>query len=150
MLKESISARGNVHFQLISEDGTSKDFGKHNLVVNSGLAFIASRLVGTAQQPVSHVAIGTGTTVASGGQTSLVSELARVALTSSTVVTTTVTNDSVQYVATFGPGAGTGPITEAALLNSVTSGTMVARTAFPVINKGAGDSLVITWKLALT
>lgn len=149
MFSEKIRATGQVSFVLTDENGNIKQQDSKNLVVNPGLAFIASRMIGTTANVMSHMAIGTGTTAAADPQTALVTESARVALTSSTIVTTTVPNDSVQYVATFGPGVGTAAITEAGLFNAASAGTMLARTVFPVINKGALDTLTLTWKITV-
>jgi hypothetical protein len=52
-------------------------------------------------------------------------------------------------VATFGAGVATGAITEAGVFNALTAGTMLCRTVFSVINKGALDTLVITWKVTV-
>jgi hypothetical protein len=149
MINETIKARGLVAFTLVDENGNTKESGTHNLVVDAGLAFIASRMKDATAAVMSHMAVGTGTTAASDAQTALVTEAARVALTSTTIVTTTVTNDSVQYVATFNPGTGTGALAEAAVLNAASGGSMLARTVFPVINKGALDTLTITWKVSV-
>ena len=149
MLVENFCAKGLVTFVLTDENGNIKEQQDHNLVVNSGLAHIISRLQGTTQAVCSHMALGTGTTAAAATQTALVAESARVALTSTTIVTTTVANDSIQYVATFNPGTATAAITEAGLFNAASAGTMIARTVFPVINKGALDTLTITWKITV-
>ncbi len=149
MFKENIRATGQVSFVLTDENGNIKQQDSKNLVVNPGLEFIVSRMIDTSDAVMSHMAIGTGTTAASAAQTALVTESARVALTSSTIVTTTVTNDSAQYVATFGPGEGTAAITEAGIFNAASAGTMLARTVFPVINKGALDTLSLTWKITV-
>ena len=149
MINEKIRATGQVSFVLTDENGNVKQQDSKNLVVSSGLAFIVSRMLGAAAAAMSHMAIGTGTTAAAATQTALVAESARATLTSSTVVTTTVANDSAQYVATFGPGAGTAAITEAGIFNAASAGTMLARTVFPAINKGALDTLTLTWKVAV-
>lgn len=149
MFSEKIRATGQVSFVLTDENGNVKQQDSKNLVVEPGLAFIASRMIGTTAAVMSHMAVGTGTTAAADAQTALVTESARVALTSSTIVTTTVSNDSVQYVATFGPGVATTAITEAGLFNAASVGTMLARTVFPVINKGALDTLTLTWKITV-
>ena len=149
MFSEKIRATGQVSFVLTDENGNVKQQDSKNLVVDPGLAFIASRIIGTTAAVMSHMAVGTGATAAADAQTALVTETARVALTSSTIVTTTVSNDSVQYVATFGPGVGTAAITEAGLFNAASVGTMLARTVFPVINKGALDTLTLTWKVTV-
>ena len=54
------------------------------------------------------------------------------------------------YVASFGAGTGTGAITEAGLLNASSSGTLLCRTVFSVINKGANDTLGITWTVTIS
>jgi hypothetical protein len=51
-----------------------------------------------------------------------------------------------QNVATFGPGVDTGAITEAGLFSASSSGTMFARQVFSVVNKGAGDTFILTCK----
>lgn len=149
MLIDKVKAKGVVHFVLTDEYGKVKEQHEQNLVVNSGLAHIVSRIIGTSQNVMSHMAVGTGTTAAAAADTALQTESARVALTSTTAVTTTATNDAVQYVATFAPGTGTAALTEAGVFNDGTTGTMLCRTVFPVINKGALDTLTITWKVTV-
>jgi Mg2+/citrate symporter len=55
----------------------------------------------------------------------------------------------VTMVCTFGAGVGTGALTEAGIFDVVTQDTvnMWCYATFDVINKAAGDSLVITWTL---
>ena len=149
MINESIKAKGIVSLVLRDEHGNIKEQQEQNLVVSSGLAYIASRMKDATATAMTHMAVGTGTTAAAAGQTALVTENARVALTSTTIVTTNVTGDAVQYVATFIPGTGTAAITEAGIFNAASAGTMLARVAFSVINKGALDTLTITWKVTV-
>jgi hypothetical protein len=150
MVNDSIKAKGTLQLTLIDENGQIKQQDEHNLVVNTGLAYIASRMKDTAATAMTHMAVGTGTTAAAAADAALGTALgARVGLDSTTLVTTTATNDSVQYVATFGAGASTGAITEAGIFNASTAGTMLCRTVFAVINKGALDTLVITWKVTV-
>jgi hypothetical protein len=152
MLQETIAAKGLVQFKLLDENGNVKEQQSTNLVVNTGLRFIAeSMLKTTTNSParMTHMAVGSGTNNADAANTALQNQLARVDLDSSTSVTTNVTNDAVQYVATFGAGVGTGAVTEAGIFNDPTAGTMLCRTVFPVINKGELDTLVITWKVTI-
>lgn len=117
-----------------------------NLVVTAGKNLIANRLVNNST-PISHMAVGSGTTSPLVADTALQTQLgARVALTSSVVSTNTIT-----YTATFAAGVSTGAITEAGLFNDATNTTtaMLSRTTFPVINKEAGDSITITWVLTI-
>ena len=83
---------------------------------------------------------------AAAGDTALGSQLgSRKALTS-----TTVTDNAVEYVATFAAGEGTGAVHEAGVFNASSSGTMLCRTVFDVINKGASDSMTITWTVTVS
>ena len=116
-----------------------------NLVVDDGLGFIASRMKDATATAMSHMAIGTGSTAAAASDSSLGSEAARQALTS-----TTVTANAVAYVASFAAGTGTGAITEAGILNAASGGTLLCRTVFSVVNKGASDSMTITWTVTIS
>ena len=116
-----------------------------NLVVTTGKNFVASRMKDATATAMSHMAIGTGTSAAAAGDTALGTEAARQALTS-----TTVTTNEVAYVTSFAAGTGTGAITEAGLLNAASGGTLLCRTVFSVVNKGADDSMTITWTVTVS
>ena len=146
MINDLIKVRGELKLTLSSPQGNVKqEIIVPNLVVTAGKNLIASRLKDTTDAAMTHMAIGTGSTAAAAGSTALGSEAGRVALTS-----TTVTNNAVAYVASFGAGTGTGAITEAGLLNASSSGTLLCRTVFSVINKGANDTLGITWTVTIS
>ena len=150
MLDDSLKTKGVVQIKLLDANGNVKEQHEFsNLVVNTGLAYIASRMKDSTATAMSHMAVGTGSTAATATDTVLGTQLARAALDSTTLVNTTATNDAVQYVATFAAGTGTGAITEAGIFNDATAGTMLCRTVFAVINKGALDTLVITWKVTV-
>lgn len=117
----------------------------NNLVVTTGKNFVASRMKDATATAMSHMAIGTGNTAAAAGNTALGTEAARQALTS-----TTVTTNEVAYVASFAAGTGTGAITEAGLLNAASGGTLLCRTVFSVVNKGADDSMTVTWTVTVS
>lgn len=136
---------GDLKIVLTDENGQIKHEQEiKNLVVTTGKNFIASRMKDATATAMSHMAIGTGTTAAAVGDTTLGTEVGRVALTS-----TTVTTNNVAYVATFPAGTGTGAITEAGILNAASAGTLLCRTVFSVINKGAADTLGITWTVSV-
>jgi hypothetical protein len=150
MLDDSLKTKGLVQVQLLDAAGNVKETREFpNLVVNSGLAYIASRMRDATATAMSHMAVGSGNVAAAAADTGLGTQLGRVALDSTTLVTTTATNDAVQYVATFAAGTGTGAITEAGIFNASSAGTMLCRTVFAVINKGDLDTLVITWKVTV-
>lgn len=112
-----------------------------NLVVTAGINWIIDRLKNTPAI-MSHLAVGTNTAAAAAGNTALGAELTRVALTSSTPSAGTIT-----YIASLPAGTATGALTEAGLFNAPTGGTMMARTMFPVVNKGVNDAISITWAI---
>ena len=116
-----------------------------NLVVTAGKGYVASRMKDTTATAMSHMAIGSGSTAAAANNTALGNELGRVALTSTTVSSAVVT-----YVASFPAGTGTGAITEAGILNASSSGTMLCRTVFSVVNKGSADSMTVTWTVTVS
>tara|TARA_Y100000296_G_scaffold28906_1_gene33709 strand:+ start:13 stop:435 length:423 start_codon:yes stop_codon:yes gene_type:complete len=115
-----------------------------NLVVTAGKNWVADRM-NDANAVMSHMAVGTGTTEALVAQTTLVTENDRNALTS-----TTVTDNAVAYVATWAAGDATAAITEAGIFDAATGGDMLARTVFSVVNKGAADSMTITWTVTVS
>lgn len=146
MIHDDLKLKGRLDIVVTSEDGVVKQKESvDNLVVTSGKNFVASRMAGTSSSVMSHMAIGTGTTAAAVGNTTLGSESARVALTS-----TTVTDNDVVYVATFPANtpSSAAAITEAGIFNASSNGTMLCRTVFSVINKSASDSLTVTWTVS--
>ncbi|MEY5145614.1 MAG: hypothetical protein RL745_983 [Actinomycetota bacterium] len=145
---ETIKATGQLNIKITAADGTVKhDETVKNLVVTTGLGFIASRMKDATATAMSHMAIGAGSTAAAAGQTALVTESARVALTS-----TTVTANQVAYVATFPAGtpASLTAITEAGLFNASSAGTMLCRTVFAAVNKDVNDTMSITWTVTIS
>ena len=144
---DGLKVTGSVNVVINDECGKQKEnFTIPNLVVDTGLAYIASRMKDATATAMTHMAVGTGTTATAGGQTALVTQLgSRVSLTS-----TTVTANSTAYVASFGAGVATGALTEAGIFNALTSGTMLCRTTFPVVNKETGDSIAITWVVTIS
>jgi hypothetical protein len=139
--------KGYVFITVKDKDGNVKE-NRHekNLVVSAGLNFICDRMEGTSEGVMSHMALGSGTTAAAAGQTDLVSILgSREALDSTTVSANTIT-----YVSSFEAGDGTGAVTEAALFNASSSGTMLCRVVFAAINKQAADTMSVSWVISLT
>ena len=147
MIKDSIELRGDLDVVVRGADGQIKDQRQlKNLIVNTGLNFICSRMKDTTDGAMSHMALGSGTTAAAAGDTDLGSLLgSREALDS-----TTVTDNTITYVASFEAGDATGAVTEAGLFNALTAGTMLCRTVFPVVNKGASDTMSVTWTITLS
>ena len=148
MVNDDVKITGDVKIDIIGADGTVTDTREiKNLVVTSGKTFIASRMVGVASTIMGFMELGTGTTAAAVGDTALQTAIgsSRVALTSGTASTNVVT-----YVASFPAGTGTGAVTEAGVFNDASAGTMLCRTVFSVVNKGAADAMSITWTITVS
>ena len=141
MINDGLKMKGRLTIALNDEVVQEVD----NLVVTTGKNYVASRIKDASATAMTHMAIGTGSTAAAAGDTALGSEAARTTLTSTTVSTNTVV-----YVDSFGAGTGTGAITEAGLFNASSGGTMFCRTVFSVVNKGADDSMTITWTITVS
>ena len=143
---EQLKATGSLRVVVTGKDGQVKEEHQFkNLVVTVGKEFVASRMVGTASAVMSHMAIGSSSTAAAAGDTALGSELGRVALASGTAASNVVT-----YTATFPAGTGTGAVVEAGIFNAGTAGTMLCRTVFAVVNKGADDAMSVTWTVTIS
>jgi hypothetical protein len=145
---ETLKASGALRVVLTDAQGNVKeDVNLKNLVVNTGLNYIVSRMKDTSATAMSHMELGTGTTAAAAADTALGGAIAgsRQALTS-----TTVSSNTITYVASFAAGVGTGAVTEAGIFNASSAGTMLCRTVFPVVNKQSGDSMTVTWTVTVS
>ena len=150
MINENLKLSGQLNIVLKDKAGNIKDRVEvKNLVVNTGLAYIASRMTGTSKSVMSHMALGSGTTAAAAGQTDLVSVLgSREALDSTTIAGTN--DEKVVYVSSFEAGDATGAVTEAGIFNAASGGDMLCRTVFSVVNKAADDTMSVTWTITLS
>lgn len=147
---DSLTAKGQLTLILMDPSGAIKDV-RHvrNLVVGAGLDHISSRMIGTAQAIMSHMALGAGTTAAASGDTALGSQLGSRKVFDS-VTRTGASNQSIVYVTTFGAGEATGAVTEAGVFNASSGGVMLCRTVFAVLNKAAGDTVQVTWTVTIS
>jgi hypothetical protein len=147
MLKDTLKLRGDVSIILRGPDGKTKEKREiKNLVVTTGLNFIASRMKDTTKAVMSHMAVGSSNTAAQASNTDIGSILgAREALDS-----TTVSGSTITFVASFEAGEGTGSIVEASLHNASSGSDMLCRTVFPVISKQTDDTMQISWAVSLT
>lgn len=146
-MESKITLAGRVHLTLLDENGNVKEEREeNNMVVAAGLNHIADQLSSSpGDAAMGYMALGSGTTAATGTDTTLGNEFStggRNALTSRTDSGAVVT-----YTCTFSAGESTGAVTEAGILNNSSGGTLLARLVFAAINKAAGDTLAITWTL---
>lgn len=146
MIKEYIDTIGTLKIQLYNEFGNlilEKDL--KNLVVTTGKNWIVSRLGSNVSDVMSHMGLGSGTAIPVPEDINLISSMTRIALQSSII-----TDNTISYVGTFGPGINTGAVTEAGIFNAETGGTMLNRTTFDVVNKSAADTIIVTWNVTIT
>lgn len=134
-----------IHFQAILRDkfGNAKEVRTiYNTVTTAGKNGIADQVLASPSlNKPTHMAIGTGTP----SGTALGTELDRNALTSKTRSGAVVT-----MVGDWAAGDGTGAITEAGVFDASSNGNMWLSASFSVINKGASDTLQITWTLTIS
>ena len=153
LIQEVVKAVGQLNIEIKGANGEVKEsVFIPNLVVTTGKNYIANRMKDTTsgftqENQMSHMAVGEDSTGALVANTALGTEIARVALTTAGG---TVASNVVTYQATFNPGTGTGAITEAGIFNAASSGTMLCRTTFAVVNKGADDTMSITWTVTIS
>jgi len=127
-------------------------------IANAGRAVVSARLYGTASAAYGAIGLGTGTTAFAATDTTLETEkktdgtaasgvhaIASGSVTASSV-TTTITNDTAQFVGTATFTASLA-VTESGLFNADTNGTLLARQTFSAVNVVSGDSIQFTWKI---
>jgi hypothetical protein len=138
--KDRMVIDANCHIVLRGSDGRIKEERTiHNTVTTAGKNGAADQALAspTLNKPT-HMAVGTGSPSA----TALGTELDRNALTSKTR-----SNAIITMVGDWAAGDGTGALTEAGIFDAATAGNMWTSASFSVINKGANDTLQITWTL---
>ena len=129
---------------LIKADGSVETVFKHNLVVDSGLAYILSALFSADRTSImNYIAIGSGTVAPAASNTALGAEISRIASS------VTFSANVATVTATFGAGVGTGAISEAGIFNAATNGIMLDRVVFSVKNKDADDVFTVTFEITV-
>ncbi len=146
-MNDNTNVTGKLTILLKDKDGNIKDQREvSNLVVDAGLDYMASRMKDATAGVMSHMAVGSDSTAPASGNTDLGSILGAREIIDST----DVSGSAISYACAFEAGEGTGAIREAGIFNSVSGGTMLCRTVFDVINKGASDTLAINWTVTVS
>jgi len=145
-VNEQLKMTGHLKIELNGELVRDLD----NLVVTAGKTFVASSMLKTTSNSpaaMTHMGVGTSTQDPAGTDTALISQVgSRKAFTTTAASSAAV----VTYICAFAAGEGTGALTEAGIFNASSSGTMLCRTEFSVVNKGASDSMTITWTVTVS
>lgn len=116
-----------------------------NLVVDTGRTLIAQLLSGSAPRP-SHLAVGTSSTAVGGSDTTLISEVGRVAIT-----TGSVSGNVLTIAAYIGSAVANGfTLREVGLLNAASGGTLFARALISSIVKSSSVTITVTWTFTIT
>lgn len=155
---------GKIAYKLIDKNGNVKAEGKtNNIVTEQGLKYYVDQLSDAGAAAVDLMVLGTGTANVSTADTWVAgyfSDNGSAVGTAGGVsaITNSGTTTNLQYVGTFSAGYATqSGITRVGLANFDPSadgnGTPNATTTFfvahgtisPTVNKGASDTLVVTW-----
>lgn len=121
---------------------------------NTGIASVAGLINGEVTNFFDYIALGEGTDAEVATQTELVTEIATNggsrATSTNSQVTTTVTNDTAQFLKTFS-FTGTLTINECGVFDAASTGVMLMRHKFASTkNVEDGDSLQLTIKMQVT
>jgi hypothetical protein len=147
MFTENLKLKGRVGIVVKDKDGKVKETREeNNLVVDTGLDYIASRMKDATATAMSHMGLGTGTTAAAAGDT----DLETLAGSREALDSTTVTDNTINYVCNFEAGDVTGAITEAGIFNAASSGTMLCHVVFSAVNLTSSDSISVDWTITLS
>ena len=145
-----VELKGRYFVTLYGPDGEVKDRREgENVVTTVGKEWIASLLsssaAAAATNTAKYLAIGSDATAEAAANTAMGTELARQTGTASYV-----SGAIYQITATFAAGTGTGAVVEYGLFSTSTGGTLISRDTESVVNKGAGDSLAVTYQLTFS
>ncbi len=136
--------RGLCHVELFDKDGVLKEERIiHNVVTELGDAHVADQMSDSGDAALGYMAVGSGAEQNS-TDVGLTTVIDCNALTSTTQGTSGNDNDVI-FVGTWAAGDGTGAIVEAGIFLGNNNTSMNYYAFFAVINKGASDTLVITW-----
>lgn len=158
-MRDICAIKGSLVIELFDEFGNLKDYQEvENLVTQLGDQYYVERAAGIAGAPavVTGMQLGTGTTAVAktGAGAALVTLVAAslVALANTPVSSLNGTARRIAYRSVWAAGTATNAgIKEVALVNQATAtqtiapGSATVSRALIDVNKGAADSLSITW-----
>lgn len=138
---------GWIEGRLIMPNGNKKlILLKRNLITDVGLAQIAYLLGNGAAVAFSYGAIGSDGTAPANSDTALGAELDRQSASFSRV-TTSVSNDTGQWLSLHTAPVGGWTIREYALVNAASGGVIACRITFSDINLSEGNQFEMIYKL---
>lgn len=151
-MKDNTGFKGKLYVELKDIDGNIK-YTQHipNTITNLFDEHVASRLCGATESIISFMAVGSGT-----GQTASSTTLANIlhiielsGTVGSIVQLTGASDNDIQGIAYWPAGSATGSISEAGLFrySGTALGSMASYTDAISVQKGASDTLSITWTI---
>jgi len=149
MINETLKLRGDVTLALTDKHGKLKEKKEiKNTVVDVGLSFIISRMLGASKAVMGYMALGSGSIAVASSDTTLGSQVgSREALDSSSETSTGV----ITFTSTFEAGDATSSaLTEAGIFNATSGGDLLCRTVFGSVAKASTDTLAVTWSITLS
>ena len=141
---------GLCNLKLFGPDGELKDEREvHNQVTLLFDAHIADALSDIGEAVIGYMGIGTATGGKSEASTDLETLLDLNALTSTTQGAGAADN-TVIYIGDWAAADGTGALVEAGIYVGNATGDLMCYADFAVVNKGAADTLQITWTVTIS
>ena len=147
--RDSLGLQGE--FTLVAKHADGEVFATReiiNLIMDAGEDEVAQMVIGAASDGFDWIAIGTDDTAPDDAQTALIAEIT----TNGGARDQDATPEATANVATIAvlfDFSGALAIKEVGLLNAETTGDMMSRQIFDVINVGDGDSLTATWSIRI-
>ncbi len=144
---QRLGMRGRLEVIIQKADGTRELRVKDNLIVDAGFDFI-SDVIGKAAQPaeMGWIEVGIGVVAPAAGDTALGTTTLRKTAAYSHTPGTKV----FQFETTFNAGEATAALTEAGVFNAASTGIMLDRVTFSVINKGADDIVTVRFTFTMS
>ena len=152
-MNDHIDMQGRIFMQMHDRNGKLVlEQDEKNDIVLTGRDLVAKMFINQPIDPISHIAIGTGSDkVDPKSDTALSKEIFRKAINpidpTTHVVTTEDNRKKVMISVELDFSEGEGPLTEAALFNAETKGTMYNRVVFPTVNKTTDFKLTLFWEI---
>jgi hypothetical protein len=152
-LTESIDPKGRLTLQLRdAQDELVSEYAANNSIVLTGRDLVAKQFAGQAIDPISHVAVGTGSVATDPNTTSALGvELFRKAINPINpalhILTTGDNKKKVTISCDLDFSEANGALTEAGLFNTSSGGVMYNRVVFPTVNKTNAFKLTLIWEI---
>ena len=149
---EIIDLKGRIAIERYDRQGNLFDRTEaNNSIVMSGRDLVAKQFLGISANPISHIAVGTGSDKVQPNDLELGNELFRKPLKPvDASLHLSFTDDNRRKVflsAELDFSEGNGALTEAALFNADTKGIMYNRVVFPTVNKTSDFKLTLIWEI---